>query len=426
MIGLARRWRSVLESLWFLPGAMIVAFGGLAFGLIEVDRAFTIDSGVVFSGDGAAARTVLSVLAGSLITVAGVSLSLVLLVLQLASSQFSPRVLPGFLGDRLTQVTVGAFVGIFTFSLITLRSVGGGLVPRLTVTVASGLGVIAVILLVAFIHHVSRIIQVSRIAARIAASTLRRLEKLYPQPFGEGQEEDPARLVAEWRRGGAPCLVRPPRGGYVEDVALEPAVRRLDGLGARVHVRAVPGDFVTPHDALAEVWADDPEQAADAVGRAFGVADERSLALDVGFGIRQLADVALRALSPSLNDPTTARTCIGYLRAILEALAGRDLPAPVRRFEDSDAVVVARRREFDDHLAPLVEIARAAGTSVEVTEALLAACESVAEQARAAGAAERAQAMLATAATIAEQSGREDLARADRRRVQEAAPGPTT
>jgi uncharacterized membrane protein len=105
--GLTRRWRSVLDSLWFVPGAILVACGALSFGLVEIDRTAAPSGSGVFGGDGAAARTVLSVLAGSLITVAGVSLSLTVLVLQLASSQFSPRVLPSFLGDRLTQVTVG-------------------------------------------------------------------------------------------------------------------------------------------------------------------------------------------------------------------------------------------------------------------------------------------------------------------------------
>ena len=424
MVGLSRRSRLVLDSLWFLPGAILVACGALAFGLVEVDRTASPNGGIVFDGDGAAARTVLSVLAGSLITVAGVSLSLTVLVLQLASSQFSPRVLPSFLGDRLTQVTVGGFVGIFTFSLIALRSVGGGFVPRLTVTVASGLGIVAVLLLVAFIHHVSKMIQVSEIAGRLGRATQRRLETLYPEQFGHDEDDgDVDATVAEWRRSGHPYAVTAPGSGYVDDLDLHALAKPLDGRNARVHVRVAPGDFVTPADVVAEYWGGEAEDSGRAISRAIGVANERSLATDLGFGMRQLTDVAVRALSPSLNDPTTARTCIGYLRGILEGLAGRGFPRRLRRFDDTDATVVVERREFPDYLRALLEIGRCAGSAVEVTESLLGACDSVAAQAERAGAGERAQAARAVAQAIVEDAAREPRSRLDQERIRRAAPG---
>lgn len=410
----------MLESLWFLPGVMIVGFGGLAFGLVEIDRTTSPHGSIVFSGDGAAARTVLSVLAGSLITVAGVSLSLTVLVLQLASSQFSPRILPSFLGDRLTQVTVGGFVGIFTFSLVTLRSAGGGFVPRLSVTVASALGIGAVVLLVAFIHHVSTMIQVSQIAARLDRATQHRLESLYPEDFGR-EDGDDASVVAEWRRSGRPHTVSAARSGYVVDADLHALAKRLDRRSARVHVRAVPGDFVTPADTLAEYWGDDPDTAERTIRGTIAVGNERNLDSDLGFGIRQITDVAQRALSPSLNDPTTARTCIGYLRGIIERLSVRSFPGRLRRFEDTDTVVVAERREFADYLHVLVEIGRCAGSAVEVYESLLDACDSVAAQAERAGATARAQAARAVAQAIVEHASDEVRAHLDRAQLRRAA-----
>jgi uncharacterized membrane protein len=406
MLRLVRIRRTLLESLWFLPAAILLGLGGLAFGLLEIDRSAAPDGSFVFGGDGAAARTVLSVLAGSLITVAGLSLSLTVLVLQLASSQFSPRVLPSVLADRLTQATVGAFVGIFAFALIALRSVGSGFVPRLTVTVASGLGLTAVILLVVFIHHVSSLIQVSSIAARLGRDTLARLESLYPEPFGAAAEDDPAPLLATWYTSGEPVAVRPEIPGYVDDVNLALLARRLEDLRARVHLTVVPGDFVTPGDVIARVWDVDGERACAAARAAVTVADERSLASDLAFGVRQLADVALRALSPSLNDPTTARTCIGYLRAVLEGLARRDLPARMRRFGRREALVVAERREFEHYLEPLAEIARFASPSAEVLRDLQDTFESVALHAEAAGARNRADAARRLAATLQAEAAR--------------------
>jgi uncharacterized membrane protein len=391
----------VVESLWFLPASILVACGALAFGLVEIDRSADPDGAFLFSGDASAARTVLSVLAGSLITVSGLALSLMVLVLQLASSQFSPRVLPSFLSDRMTQATVGAFVGIFTFSLIALRSVGSGFVPRLTVTLASGLGILAVILLVGFIHHVSRLIQVSRIAARIGNATLGRVDTLYPAPFGHAAEDDAEVVVARWRDGSAPLRVTADRPGYVIDADLSRLATALAGTASRVHIMVAPGDFVTPADVLVEVWSADLERAQRAACETVSVAGERSPDFDLGFGIRQLADVALRALSPSLNDPTTARTCIGYLRAILERLAERDLPPRVRRFDDSDALIVAARPAFADYLAPVREVGRFAAPSAETLRELIELCESVAERAHAAGADSRADAALAVARAIA-------------------------
>ncbi len=134
---LRAQWQRFSDGLWFVPSLIVIVMGALAFALVQLDNDFVgHETPWVFGGDANAARTVLSTIAGSLITVAGLTFSVTMVVLQLASSQFSPRVLPNFLGDRITQTTVGAFVGIFVFCLIGLRAVGGrdDFVPRLTVT----------------------------------------------------------------------------------------------------------------------------------------------------------------------------------------------------------------------------------------------------------------------------------------------------
>jgi uncharacterized membrane protein len=183
-------------------------------------------------------------------------------------------------------------------------------------------------------------------------------------------------------------------------VNLELLARRLGDGAARVHVTVVPGAFVTPGEVVAEVWDVDEESGCEAVRSAVAIADERDPAFDVAFGVRQLADVALRALSPSLNDPTTARTCIGYLRAILEALAARDLAERTRLFEQTGTVVVAERREFEDYLRPLAEIARFAAPSREVFTELEETCERIARRAEVMGAGDRAAAARGLAGDI--------------------------
>ncbi len=158
----------------------------------------------MFKGDGSAARTVLSVIAGSLITVAGLTFSTTMVVLQLASSQFSPRILRSFFGDRVTQITIGTYVGTFVYAILVLRAVGSfgntGFVPRLSVTVASLLGIAAVVLLIVFLHHVSKLVQVSHVTAKLAQAALARSDVLYPERYGTPADDHEAKeLLAAWR-----------------------------------------------------------------------------------------------------------------------------------------------------------------------------------------------------------------------------------
>jgi len=412
------QWQRFSDGLWFVPSLIVIVMGALAFALVQLDNDFVgHETPWVFGGDANAARTVLSTIAGSLITVAGLTFSVTMVVLQLASSQFSPRVLPNFLGDRITQTTVGAFVGIFVFCLIGLRAVGGrdDFVPRLTVTLASGLGVGAVILLIVFIHHVSTMIQVSHIARRIGERTVSTLDSLHPEPFGAETDEDSDALLEEWREREEPAVVRPSRPGYVQRVDVDSIAAAVCDDARQVLVAVTPGDFVSAGTALVEIW---PAGAAEGkegrLRQAITITGERSFDQDASFGVRQLGDIALRAISPGINDPTTAVTCIGYIRSVIELLSGRRLPAQVRRYRDGDLVVIARRVDYQEYLDTLIEIGRYAQGDARIVRQLLRSCAGIAAAARRAGADERATAAEEVAETIAEQAL--DEARSDRDR----------
>ena len=363
-----RAWLRVSQSLGFVPGLIVVVFAVLGIVLVEVDGRIDLD-GVqfVFKGDGPAARTVLSVIAGSLITVAGLTFSITMVVLQLASSQFSPRVLRTFFGDRVTQITIGTYVGTFVYSILVLRAVGSfgdaGFVPRLSVTVASLLGIAAVVLLVVFLNHVSQMIQVSHVTANIARDTLARIEILYPERYGEPVEDAdgrcPARRVARaeppagcCRRGPATCSAS----------ASTISSRTTDGI-ERLAILVCPGDFVGVETPIAEVWPAGvrDERREDILRSIVTIASERDLRQDVDFGVRQLADTALKAMSPGINDPMTAVTCISYLRSILVRLTERADPPAVRRFPEPELTVIVRRRRY--RRVPGVRCCRSIATS---------------------------------------------------------------
>ena len=408
-----RVWVNFSQSLGYLPGLIVAAFALLGIGLVELDGHVDLEgNSLIFAGDGSAARTVLSVVAGSLITVAGLTFSITMVVLQLASSQFSPRTLRTFFGDRITQVTIGSFVGIFVYSILVLRAVGSfsdpGFVPRLSITVASLLGIAAVVLLIVFLHHVSQMIQVSHITGRIARDSLARIDHLYPDSFGVGVDSGAAdEELTRWRRDPS-APVHAARPGYVQRVDTDDLGHDLGERVTRLRFLVCPGDFVSVDEPIAEIWPTDAADAcADRVRESVAVTDERDLDQDVAFGIRQLADTAIKAMSPGINDPMTAVTCIGYLRSLLVRLAGRDDLQPLLRGDEDGVGIMVRRRGFDEYLEPMLQINRYSAGDAWVAGELLGSLAAAMASARRAGAQERVRMIAEVAATVGEQAARE-------------------
>lgn len=389
---LRSRWSDLRSGLWLLPGLIVGALVVLAFVVIQVDHMLG-DTEVGFGGGPAAARDVLAAMAGSFVTVAGLTFSLTIVVLQLASSQYSPRILRGFLADRITQLTAGAFIGVFAYSLVVLRSVRSepnAFVPSLGVSVAIVLALAALAVLFAFMDHVAKLIQVSNLAARLGAETCAELARTSTghDPSDDAEAE---RRVRSWRARGPALPVHVSRAGYLRSIDVGTITGRLADTQARIALLARPGDLAVPDEPVAEVWWE-PGTGADAVTaavlRAVHVADERDLRDDPGFGVRQLADIAIRALSPGINDPTTAVTCVGYMRAAL--VEDATLPPPRRVVEQDGVEVVLARRALDRDAAALVEVAYHAKRDPRTATAVERAVAAVTDAARAAGRGEEA------------------------------------
>lgn len=410
MIGFVRaRWQTAGNSLWFVPGLLVLLLAALAIVAIRLDDAYELQQPFLFDAKADAARQVLAVIAASLITIAGVTLSVTIVVLQLVSSQFSPRVLRNFLADRVVQVTAGTFVGIFVYCLLVLRALPGTdaaeeAVPKLSVTLGVVLGVAGLGLLLAFIHHIAQLVQVSNLAASIWRDTMRALDRVYAADEGGPVEGDVDVLVEEWEAEALPILVFPDKVGYVQKIALEEVADEIRGRGVRLAIKARPGDFVMQKTPLAAVWADadDPAEIERAVRHVVVVTGERDFAQDAGFGIRQLADIAIKAMSPSINDPTTAVTAVGYVGAILARIAERPLPAFVRRFSDSGTTVVLRPTHLREYLDAFTQIALYASKDARVIRSELQALATIGETAVAAGMDDHAAAVADVAARVAE------------------------
>jgi uncharacterized membrane protein len=351
---LRKWWATTRDSLWFVPTIWVVVCAGLAFVMIGIDGAtpdFATDYPLVFGGGADGARGLLSSIAGSMITVAGVTFSITLVALQLASSQFSPRVLRNFMSDRPTQIVLGSFIGTFTYAILVLRSIrgeeidGGAFVPSLAVTVAILLALVALAMLVYFIHHIATRIQIATIIATIADDTTAHIAAEWKDRADAGSGEHEDAVPPE-----EASIVSARQSGNLQLVDLDGLEAVAEELALVVRLEARPGEWVQEHAPLFSVWpatAANDEVAGRLIDR-LTLGDQRSIEQDAAFGIRQLVDVALRAISPSINDPTSAADCIQRLGQILVAAGMREQPARCVHDDDGRLRILVPRRGYDE------------------------------------------------------------------------------
>lgn len=330
---------AIARSFWILPALAMVVGGGLGFLMPFLGDATEGSWGFFAGSDAEGARTLLQTIATATVSVAGIAFSVTVIAFQLASQQLGPRVLRTFQTDRLNQATLAIFLGLFVYALVAIaRQSATGSPPNLSLSVAVVLAIFAFALFAAFIHNVVLSLQASTIIRRMAADARSLMASPFPAGLGKGPEdEDAARRDFERRMsGGRRAFVKSPRAGYLNAIDGERLIVLAEGCNGIVSQRQAIGDFTLTGEVLAEVWLaeGDPSGFAARVSDVFDLGTERTLVQDVGFPIRQLADVALRGLSPSLNDPTTAENAMGSLADALVVFADHD-PVPHLRLDGS-------------------------------------------------------------------------------------------
>ncbi|RKO21639.1 DUF2254 domain-containing protein [Pseudarthrobacter phenanthrenivorans] len=338
MTGRGAQWTDFWRTqLWPLP-ALAVAFAvvlGTALPALDaaVDGQLPESISVfLFSGGPEAARSVLQAISGSLITVTSLTFSLTVVTLQLASSQFSPRLLRTFSSDRFVHGTLALFLAAFAFALTVLRTVRGegsgstAFVPEISVTVAFVLAIASVLGLVLFLAHLTREIRVETMMRRVNLETQETIDRVFPEDRpGTGPEPATAPGLFRIHASSSGFLTSLDKDGLVTAARESGAVIRVDREPGSSLVEGVPFATAWPAVPGAEFTPSVQEELAEAVNAAVATGFERTNVQDVGFGFRQLVDVAARALSPGINDPTTAVHVIGHLSALLGRLAQRNL-----------------------------------------------------------------------------------------------------
>jgi len=378
-------WNRVRSSFWFVPAVMAGVAVASAFVSVTVDERMTewlaLNLGWTFTGGAEGASAVLGIVAGSMITVAGVVFSMTLVVLSLASAQLGPRLLRSFMRDTSTQVVLGTFIATFLYCLLVLRTIRRAeevtFVPHLSVTVGVLLAVASVGVLIFFIHHVCVAIQANEIAARVAKELIERIDHLFPKHIGPGAQG---------------ILTEPPDAGFLEAFNQEarPVAAAGDGYlqfmdGEDLLALAVdedlvlrleqkPGDYVVAGCPVALVWPGSrvTDRLTSQIQSLFVLGHQRTSDQDIEFAVNQLVEIAVRALSPGLNDPFTAITCVDYLGAAFSRLATRDMPSPYRHDRQKQLRVIAPTTTFPAVMdAAFNQIRQYGRTSAAVTIRLL-------------------------------------------------------
>lgn len=331
----------------------------LALSAVAFDKAVGDDwlehLGWIYSGGAEGASLLLGTVAGSMIAIAGTVFSMTLVAMSLASSQLGPRLLRNFMRDTTNQVVLGTFVATFVYCLLVLRTIRRAdevaFVPQLSVSIGVLLAMISIGVLIYFIHHVSVSIQADEVVARVGRELEEGIDRLFPGQLGKpgseaskapGEADLPATFARESRPVGAL------EDGYLQLIDADALMALASREDLLLRMERRPGHYIVKGQAMVMVWPGERVTVAlvGLLNDAFVLGDQRTATQDVEFSFHQLVEIAVRALSPGINDPFTAVACVDRLGSALCRLARCDMPSPLRFDGDGRLRLVAPGTTF--------------------------------------------------------------------------------
>jgi len=356
-VKLSKLLDTLQSSYWFLPSLIAVAGIALAFAMLAVDKTEAIKTGElswIYRGGPEGARGLLSAVASSMVTVAATAFSITIVALQLAASNFGPRLLRNFMQDTGNQIVLGTFIATFLYCLLVLRTIHGEdynlFVPQLSVTVGIMLAVASIGVLIYFIHHASTIIQASYVIASVAEELDDAIDRLFPEEIGQAElQEDSAIATIPKDFDAQACPIRSTHTGYLQAIDDRLLLKLAYKSNLLLRLKAKPGEFLAKGNCLVLVYPGKqvtPKTISE-INRAFLLGKERTEQQDIEFPINQLVEIALRALSPGINDPFTAIRCIDRLSAGLSCLAERQFPSAYRYDSEQNLRFIAAPVAFE-------------------------------------------------------------------------------
>jgi uncharacterized membrane protein len=373
-----------------MPALMSFSAVVLAIVTLTLDYALALPRlarvGGVFAAGPEGARAVLAAIAGSMVTVASLVFSMTLVTLQLASSQLGPRLIARFMRDRINQVVLGTFIATFLYALLVLQTVTESepspFVPHISLVVALVLTLASLGWLVYFIHHVADSIQADTVIAEVAGDLMHALDRLYPRLAAEEGAVAATAPVPAGLLSQPATPVPAPRGGYIQAIDTQALLRLAREHDLVIEILRRPGHFVIVGRPLMRAWpaarvSDDVIEAAvdDVV-----LGPKRTPTQDLEFSIDALVEIALRALSPGINDPRTAMTCIDRLAEALAHFVCTGSRPPLIHDADGALRLILHPTTFDGAIdAAFDQIRQAANGHVAVLIRIIGALAELAE-----------------------------------------------
>lgn len=327
-------FRRARDSFWFLPAILCTAALIIAQLMVWLDR--TIDQGasspldfLLFQVGASGGRDILGAIGGSMLAVAATSFSVTIMVLATASATYGPRLVRNFMTDRRNQFVLGIFGATFLYSLMVLRTIrsadaaGGAFVPEISVNLAVLFAIIDVAVLVYFIHHIADSIQVATLSNRVRVELVSVVDRMRPVDTADHSIENPELPIATYG------TVKAEVTGFVQHLGRRELLAMARHENVVVELLVMPGSHLIPGENAARIW---PADKADALaGKIRGhivLGDDRTPDQDVDYAVQQLTEMAVRALSPSMNDPFTARNALQEIAAGLVPFCERPQPGP--------------------------------------------------------------------------------------------------
>lgn len=423
------RREELRTTLWIVPTILVIAAIALFAVTLSLDRAayhgaFRPPSWVI-SGTADAARQILTTIAAAVITVVGIVFSITIVTLTLASTQFGPRMLRNFIRDPGTQLTLGTFVATFVYCVAALVSIGtgdnGDFVPHISITVAFGLVVIDMAVLIYFIHHITTQIQLPQVIAGIASDLANAVAvQSADQPRLAAREPQDAPALEELLDllASTGAVIPTPKSGYLQFIRHQTLVRIATELDAVIRLPYRPGHFLVEGRELASVWPPEaPGSVARYLARAQATGPHRTLTQDVAFGVDQLVEIAIRALSPAVNDTFTALTCIDWLADCLCKIDPVWTPTQVHRDRNGFIRVISDQVSYERLVQRSFEKIRQAGRGMPAVmirqlDALTTILDQTTDAERARVLMDQAEMIRrANAASVPEEADRSDVER---------------
>lgn len=352
-------WDILKGSFWFIPLSMVFVSILSAFVIPYIDSLVGYKpSGFFnyfFSGGADSAKSILSTIAGAMIGVAGTVFSITLVALTLASSQFGSRLLRNFMYDRLNQIVLGSYIATFVYCLLVLRTVESDIdsvfVPNISVLFSIFLAIVNIILLVFFIHHIAMSIQADNVIAKINNTMLSNIKRLFPKELSEEEvgnsgKDEMSRLKKDLN---IRTILRFDKNGYIKILNYDLICSIAKSHNLFVEIPHREGEFLVNKEELAVIYSKESidDDIVSKIRGAFFVSSESVSKQDPEFFVKQMVEIASRALSPGVNDPFTATTCIDNLTAIICHLTGVDFPSSYRYDDEENLRLFVKTITFD-------------------------------------------------------------------------------